>query len=693
MKYSNFLSKLQEASDPKERLNARLRKRRQRSREQEIKQTNPFQMVLIVKNKMNGEILIIDKESYTPKYHEIIVPPEKINQAIINDIIKDPKFIQTETSKRILGDIKAEQQPTQEKEQPAGAGGPSAVDGQAQQAAVAPPMPKQEPPFTQANVSSGPLIALGMMGGMRSGDLLKMGISEDQLSEFNSSQEIQQVSMKLAKDIAFYFKSIVGRDILEYSPFTVKGQMFQTTDFWRQMGGTDMSPKSELVFRHKCVDESMKNKDKKCAETMCGCGEAGIVPSEQMPTFTMKFGPSSITSGKINNESRTTLYAVISFIDSLMAGSADQYIMAQFGEKEKDALEKLKDDIKFIKKISTAYIQENLINNTELRNTKQKLEKIDKLAQSIHEKIERIINSNILYTEMFMYEALTGYLKFGNSTPAYAKYMIGILPTDYTVSMDEINLQYIKKITSKDVKFVINMKSQIDQSADEKSDLEACKIRNGGKCPKIFNPDKFAIRQLISSYLVEKNYFKYSKLQYLIEKTDPAEMQDIFLQNIEDAVGLMDLMNIFAVTADQITIGQIDFYDVTSTTYSAQRNIIRVNGKMFKIPVQMDPIPVSDLEQITEDLDDPSGKGTKKVLPKKKLIKKPRNYKKEQKYESTPEQKARRAARGRARYKLAKLKLVRKGDKRDVDHRNKNTEDDTVGNLQIMSASANRAKH
>jgi len=705
MKNRSLLYQLLEATDPKERLSARLRKRRQRDRESTAKTSSPFNMVLIVKNKMNGEILIIDKESYTPKYHEIIVAPEKINQAIIKDTLDDPNFVQTETSKRLFGDVKSDKSSSTKKKSSDESGGDGSGDdgsggdesgGDEESSVASAPMPKPEIPFTQSNVASGPTIALGMMGGMKTSDLLRAGLTPEQIEEYNSSDQIQQASMKIAQDISFYFKQLVGRDISEYTPNLIKEQLFVTSDFWKNMGGTDSAPKTEIVFRHKCIDESTKNKDKKCAETMCGCTDAGVIPSEQMMTVTMKYGPSSITSGRINNQSLSTLYATIAFIDIMASGGNPTEILNQFDEKERDALKKLKEDINFIKKIASTYVQDKLISNTDTSDTASKLEKIDKLALNIHQKIERIINSNILYKEMFLHEAMTGYFQFGPQSPARSKAIVAVIPDEYTVAMDEIDLLYVKKIITIDPKFVVNMKSQIDESPDELAELEACKIRNGGKCNRIFDPKKFAIRNLINASLQmqEKVYFKHSALKHLVEQEEmEGTPEEQFKALIENASGLMDLMNIFAVKPDQITIGQVDFFNITSTTFSAERNIIKVNGKTFKIPVQMDPIQVTNTEQITEDLDDPTGKNTTTALPHKKLIKKPRNYKKEQKYESTPEQKARRAARGRSRYKLAKLKLVRKGDKRDVDHKNKNTDDATVGNLQIMSASKNRAKH
>lgn len=60
-------------------------------------------------------------------------------------------------------------------------------------------------------------------------------------------------------------------------------------------------------------------------------------------------------------------------------------------------------------------------------------------------------------------------------------------------------------------------------------------------------------------------------------------------------------------------------------------------------------------------------------------------------YNSTPEQKKRRAARNAARRKLMKEGRVQKGDGKDVEHKNKNARDNSKGNITVRSRSANRA--
>lgn len=65
----------------------------------------------------------------------------------------------------------------------------------------------------------------------------------------------------------------------------------------------------------------------------------------------------------------------------------------------------------------------------------------------------------------------------------------------------------------------------------------------------------------------------------------------------------------------------------------------------------------------------------------------------QRKYNSSPEQKKRRAQRNKIRRKLEREGRVRKGDGKDVDHRNHNTSDMSSDNISIMDRSSNRAKN
>tara|TARA_R110001632_G_scaffold118660_1_gene231086 strand:- start:112 stop:330 length:219 start_codon:yes stop_codon:yes gene_type:complete len=70
-----------------------------------------------------------------------------------------------------------------------------------------------------------------------------------------------------------------------------------------------------------------------------------------------------------------------------------------------------------------------------------------------------------------------------------------------------------------------------------------------------------------------------------------------------------------------------------------------------------------------------------------------RDYKKEyNSYHAKPEQKKNRASRNKARTLLSSSGRVRKGDGRDVDHRDGNPRNNSKSNLSVISKGRNRSK-
>lgn len=65
----------------------------------------------------------------------------------------------------------------------------------------------------------------------------------------------------------------------------------------------------------------------------------------------------------------------------------------------------------------------------------------------------------------------------------------------------------------------------------------------------------------------------------------------------------------------------------------------------------------------------------------------------QRKYNSSEEQKTRRAERNSARAKMAKAGKVKKGDGKDVDHRDMDTSNKSMSNLRVQSKSKNRARN
>jgi hypothetical protein len=59
-------------------------------------------------------------------------------------------------------------------------------------------------------------------------------------------------------------------------------------------------------------------------------------------------------------------------------------------------------------------------------------------------------------------------------------------------------------------------------------------------------------------------------------------------------------------------------------------------------------------------------------------------------YHGTSEQKKRRAGRNAARRKMVKSGVVRRGDNKDVDHKNRNPQQNNRSNLRVTSQKQNR---
>jgi len=69
-----------------------------------------------------------------------------------------------------------------------------------------------------------------------------------------------------------------------------------------------------------------------------------------------------------------------------------------------------------------------------------------------------------------------------------------------------------------------------------------------------------------------------------------------------------------------------------------------------------------------------------------------RNYKKEYaNYQGTTTQKKNRASRNAARNTLKKAGVVKRGDGKDVNHRNGNPKDNRIKNLSVTTKRANRS--
>ena len=83
----------------------------------------------------------------------------------------------------------------------------------------------------------------------------------------------------------------------------------------------------------------------------------------------------------------------------------------------------------------------------------------------------------------------------------------------------------------------------------------------------------------------------------------------------------------------------------------------------------------------------------RKSTPRTAKQKRERDYKAEYKWQGTEEQKKRRAGRNAARAKMEKAGKVKKGDGKDVSHKDHNTRNNKSSNLEVLSEHKNSKEH
>ena len=191
----------------------------------------------------------------------------------------------------------------------------------------------------------------------------------------------------------------------------------------------------------------------------------------------------------------------------------------------------------------------------------------------------------------------------------------------------------------------------------------------------------------ILSFLVEH----YSDLKEENEvKQQPEQTEDSlksqlieYIDNAKRWIGngsnmLERLMQFFEIDFGVFT-DYVDFQNIFPKTNTyGNTNSVFINKKEIKIPIA--EFSMSDHYKKM---------GAAFLIEAKKK----RNYTKDTEYESSPKQRHNRVKRVLARRFMEKKGLVRKGDGKDVDHKDGNPINNAASNLRVMSKHDNRAKH
>jgi len=174
---------------------------------------------------------------------------------------------------------------------------------------------------------------------------------------------------------------------------------------------------------------------------------------------------------------------------------------------------------------------------------------------------------------------------------------------------------------------------------------------------------------------------KGKKIERLVEKAldvtgsgdyiyTPSKVLEFFSQN-------PDLITRDVMSGIQVMLsGDLEADEIEQDQF----NIITVNGKEVKIPITGGELEMDDEDEINEmfltEQDDPSK----------------RDYKREYRlFHSKPKERKKRSNRVLARRKMIKKGKARKGDGKDIDHKDGNALNNGDGNLRVRSVRSNRA--
>jgi hypothetical protein len=721
--YESFI--FEEKTKSEVRQGATERKRLQRAREAQVRQLDPAKMAMVVRNE-KGQVLIVDKNSFEPENHNIVVPADEMNYEVAKKFSQDPSFKNTLTSERILGTkVGADQEePKKEGEQKSQTGPASG------EAAPAPAPAQPLPDTTKINhkmAEWATVIALNMLKGKDLKQQVKEKlITPEQAKEYEFSQNIQDFAAKVAESLIRNVERLTGRNFDEYEVVQISDEKIQTSDLWKSAGAMDETPKTDIALIHNCVKAS-KSAGKDCEVANCACEQMGIDQKEQMLRISVKFGRSMFASGRPDGDIKATFIVVESKLHELISGMSTSVLDQEIylSESDKEALTEVKKEVKdfndyMVKDFSRDFYTQSGPISLYIRKNSYKqgfidesIVKLNEAKKTAGEKFRQIFGMNRIAFKIFLHEVLTGQKKFNNSI-ASADYLLSINSQTFDTKLNYINESFVDElIDSGQIRLDVNFKSDSCGSVAENEAWERTKQQykdRGERIPKTLDPRKYCGRTVVkalaqASRTTNNESFKFSLVKTLSEQEAPlmdeGETEEIrfekeYIQNYMNVLGEMSknlkkpeeqyslLLSLFNTTMEAIELGPVDLYAAIEDRLSGKVTPIHINGKQYNIHVMNIPAFNSDDESTVDEI--------KEYANFAKSFISERNYRKEyDNYQGTPAQKKNRAKRNRARKMMMRLGRVRKGDGKDVDHKDGNPKNNSHKNLRVRDKSKNRA--
>ena len=500
--------------------------------------------------------------------------------------------------------------------------------------------------------------------------------------------------------------NLIFNQIGETVSFHMGKNKGRVSELWKKAGATNGTSKTDVIFIPKDLWEKSKGDISKidmnkCIRASVKCGQARILNAE-------------------SGEATATIEAAMEYAGNIAAKSPKVSKLVTELKKMVSQFVKSAElgqwDTKTIKRM-VADGQEP--RDKQFQASKVLIEEQELLHKKAGAKLIEIFDSSDEFKMGFCLESMSGSMKFGGKAPQTASHVLALSKDGTDVKMEQISESLIKKLM-KDLRFRGGFKGRSKGSG-------ASKIRG---LSTVLNID-------LNEEFETETQQQQQQLNVPIINPGSSAQVDQDLKDIGDDV--VGLMNYIGIEPEFITSNSLDMSDYIDSI-ARDYNIITIDGETeVAIPVvdysQFDTSGKEEMSEaydfindfLVENMNDQdavdfilsSGLVSQETITKnveevnaidllhemwensvirpelfESFIEEARNYKKEYKeYHGTAEQRANRSKRVLARRKLMKTGRVKKGDGKDVDHKDGNPQNNSDGNLRVLSKSKNRAMH
>jgi hypothetical protein len=695
------------ANSAASRSKARLRKKKERTKIESSKASgNVKGRYAIVKSKSGkfaGREMIVDKESINPNTMDVVLAPDKFSIGAGRKLTTQKGFINTDSSIELYGMIKGEQKATIKKAKVAPAepkkskkskGAKKASDKKdeltpEQKKARKEMMPKEpgkfdpepgniQPKKRQSKhcvnptshdakiVEPGMALFANTKNGVSVQEQIKLGLVDEGTALAILKNPHASLHPALEKMSDALIKKY-GSDVM----FKVTGSSMddvQLNDKAKKGGITNKTSKTDVQVLDRKTQKVVDNASVKCGPGQASSGnwQDSYVALEWTIDNAEEFG---IT---LPEDVRKDVKKITDYL------SGDEYGGYHRTESGPSGL----------------YTQKGPLAGQDPGVTKK-----EKANKKLTDMLDKVFAKSKDLQALYTLAQITGFHKFKQGSDAIASTMIAVSHDGSQVKIAPVNLDLAKKCK---IDIASRIKSNAVATTDQEKEWEQLKEQAKKKGKKLTDLDDFrsyslrnTIRVVINEINLEQlkeDFTPVTKLNgvklvsLLLEKQEeapPQPTEDEMKSNFDELKQLaeqnpMEFLKIIIPLFEFDDLSpSVDWLDtIPNEGYTFNR--VFINGNEFRIPVQIpidNPIPGMDVPALGEA-----------------LLTEKRNYRKEyDNYHSKPEQRKNRSKRVLARRLMMKLGKVRKGDGKDVDHKDGNPKNNGKHNLRVRSKSANRA--